>query len=75
MTPDPVLREQLIERARTLAVDRGWTWRDPIEITAAAHRGEPVWEVRSNALTLGQNVRVVLRRSDHAILEAGYLSR
>ncbi len=73
--PDAALRDQLIERARKLAEERGWTWREPVEITPAAHREEPVWVIRTNVLMLGQNVRVVLRRSDHAILEAGYLPR
>jgi hypothetical protein len=73
--PDAVLRDQLIERARSLAKEREWVWRDPVEITASAHRGEPVWVLRTNVLMRGQNVRVVLRRSDHTIMDAGYLPR
>jgi hypothetical protein len=73
--PDAVLRDQLIECARILAKKRGWTWHDPVDITAAAHNGEPVWVVRTNILMRGQNVRVVLRKADHTILQAAYLPR
>jgi hypothetical protein len=75
MKPDNLLRDKLIERARKLAIERGWTWHEPVEITAIAYGREPAWVIRTNALVRGQNMRVVLRRSDHAVLEAGYLPR
>jgi hypothetical protein len=75
MPLDDALRAGLIDVARRLADSRGWPWIEPITVTAVAHRGEAAWEVRSNALALGRNVRVVLRRSDSTVLEAGYLPR
>lgn len=75
MTLDPSVRDQLIEQARKLAEERGWTWRDPVEVTAAAEKGEPVWVVRSNILMRSPSVRIVLRKSDHSVVHAGYLPR
>jgi hypothetical protein len=74
-TPDDTLRAQLISRAQKLAEERGWTWLDPVEVTSAAHRGHPVWIIRTNAVSRGRNARIVLRQSDHAVIQAGYLSR
>jgi hypothetical protein len=75
MDVEPELRDQLIECARVLASDRGWPWREPVEVTAGAEGGEPVWFVNSNYLMRGANVRIVLRRSDHSLVRAGFLPR
>jgi hypothetical protein len=75
MTPDPTLRDQLVEQARKLADERAWTWREPVEVTAAAHEGEAVWVVRTNVLMRSPSVRILLRQSDHAVVHAGYLPR
>ncbi len=75
MKPPALLAEQLVERARQLAIERGWSWHEPVEIKAGACHGESAWEIRSNALMLGQNVRVVFRRSDLELLDAAYLPR
>lgn len=74
-TLDDALRAQLIDLARKLATERGWTWLDPVTVTSAAHRDQPVWIIQTNILSRGRNVRVVLRQSDHAVVEAGYLPR
>lgn len=74
-TPDDTLRAQLISLAQKLAEERGWTWLDPVEVTSAAHGGDRVWIIRTNAISLGRNVRIILRQSDHAVIQAGYLSR
>jgi hypothetical protein len=75
MTLDPVVRAQLVEQARKLADERAWTWREPVEVTAAAYGGEAVWVVRTNVLMLSPSVRIVFRRSDHSLVHAGYLGR
>jgi hypothetical protein len=75
MMPDPVVRGQLIERAQKIAAERGWTWREPAEITAEAEKGEAVWVVRTNVMMRSPSVRVVLRRSDLSLVQAGYLPR
>jgi hypothetical protein len=75
MDLDASLRSQLIDAARAHAIGRGWTWLEPVEVTASSHRGEPAWVIRTNATMRGQNIRVVVRRSDNTIVEAGYLPR
>jgi hypothetical protein len=75
MAVDAVLRDQLIAEAKRIADQRGWTWREPIEVTEEAYANEPVWVVRTNVLMLGQSVRIVLRRSDRTVVHAGYLPR
>jgi hypothetical protein len=69
------LNEQLSEQARKLAEERGWTWREPVEITSGLHQGEPVWVVRSNVMMRSPSVRVEIRKSDLAIVQDGYLPR
>jgi len=75
MAIDPALRDELIEQVRQLAAERGWTWREPVEVTEGAHGNEPVWIVRSNVMMRSPSVRVELRRSDRAVVHAGYLPR
>ena len=72
---DANLRDQLVEQARKVAEERGWTWREPVEVTPSAERGEPVWIVRTNVMMRSPSVRIVLRRSDRALVHAGYLPR
>ena len=72
---DPKTRDQLIEQARKLANEREWNWLEPVEVTASAEGGEPVWIVLTNVPMRGQNVRIVIRQSDHAVVNAGYLPR
>jgi len=75
MAIDAALRDSLIEQARQVAADRGWTWREPIDVTEGAQGGEPVWIVRTNAMMRGASARIVVRRSDRAVVDAGYLPR
>ncbi len=75
MTLDSSLRDDLLRQARKLADERGWTWREPVEVTSRADRGEPVWVIRTNILMRSPSVRIVLRQSDLAVIRAGYLPR
>jgi hypothetical protein len=75
MDVEPELSSQLIRRARDLSIDRGWPWREPVAVTAATEVGQPVWIVESNYMMRGANIRIVLRRSDHALVRAGILPR
>ena len=69
---DPMLRTRLLDRAQKLAAERQWLWREPVDIT----RVHPdAWEIRTNAICLGANIRIVLRESDLAVLEAFFLPR
>ncbi len=75
MDLDPKVCDQLTEYARNLASERGWPWHEPVEVTGAAEGGEAVWIVRTNVRMRGQNVVIVLRRSDHSLVRAGFLPR
>ena len=75
MTLDPSLRDQLIEQARKLAEEHGWTWREPVEVTAAAEGGQAVWKVRTNILARSPSIIIVFRQSDNTLLRSGYLPR
>ncbi len=75
MILDMNLREQLIDQTQKLAQERGWTWREPVEITSGFTQGEPVWIIRTNALMLSPSVRVIFRQSDLSVIRVGYLPR
>ena len=75
MAIDARLREALIAQARQVADERGWTWREPVEVIEGAHGTEAVWVVRTNALMRSPSVRIELRRSDRTLVHAGYLAR
>ncbi len=72
---DAELRDKLIGQARKLADERGWTWREPVEVTSGLERGDPVWVICTNVLMRGTNVRVVLRKVDFSVVHAGFLPR
>jgi len=75
MAIDPQLEAQLVEAAQKLAGERGWTWREPVEVGSAAEGGEPVWVLRTNALMRSPSVKIVFRKSDLSVVRAGYLPR
>ena len=75
MKPDPELRDQLVAYARIVALERHWPWQEPIEVTSAVEAREAVWVIHSNVLVRGMNVRVVVRRSDHSLVQASFLPR
>jgi hypothetical protein len=68
--------QRLLEVARELAVEREWPWIEPVEIRLeTAAPGHKTWSVKTNILAVGRNVRVLIRESDLAVLEAGFLPR
>jgi hypothetical protein len=75
MIADTELRKHLVARAQEVAKEREWTLLEPIEITSGSEAGEAVWIIRSNSQTRGRNASIVVRRSDHALVRAGYLAR
>lgn len=71
-------REDAIARARAVALERGWPWREPVRV----HRefafvlfGRMRWVVETNAEHRGANVRVVVDAEDGEIVLAAYLPR
>ena len=75
MTINPDLRNRIVDQARALAVERGWSFNEPIDVTPGTEDGEAVWIVTSNYMSLGRNAKVVLRQADHSLKRAGYLPR
>jgi hypothetical protein len=72
---DQELSNQLTEIARCHAEERGWTWRGEVKITDESFKGEAVWAVHSNAMMRGINARILIRKSDLAIVHSGYMPR
>jgi hypothetical protein len=66
-------REQAIRKARAIANERGWRWREPVYVTerrdmvAYGRRRIEVW---SNAGSIGANVRVVFDAQTGKVLRA-----
>ncbi len=75
MNPDPDTLQRLLALGRQVAAERGWSWREPVDVRAAVEQGEPAWVLRTHHLMRGSNVRLVFRRSDLALLDAGWLPR
>jgi hypothetical protein len=65
----------MTERAREISAERGWTWRDPVEIAPALEGGVPVWVLRTNTMARGPSVRISFLRSDLTVVSVGYLPR
>jgi hypothetical protein len=70
--------EEAIERARALAEERGWTWREPVRVTERRDfvlLGRRRLCVRSNADSRGTNVLVELDAETGEVLHAAWLPR
>jgi hypothetical protein len=73
-----ISEQQAVERARSIARERGWTWREPVRVTRSRRFvlfGRERWSVRSNANMRGAIVFVVIDAHDGALLHAGYVPR
>jgi hypothetical protein len=70
--------EEAIRRARALAEERGWDWRDPVRVTETrrfvlfGRKRVTVW---SNAHSRGANVVVELDAEAGDVLRAAWLAR
>jgi hypothetical protein len=72
--PDP--RPRLLEIARGVAAQRGWSWLEPVDIRlSSSGTAGRVWTIRTNAHEVGMNVQILIRESDGSIVQAGYLPR
>jgi len=70
------LRNQLLQAARQYAENQAWPWLEPIEVELAdSVPGKRVWSVRTNAFAVGLNIRMRIRESDFAVVEAAFLPR
>jgi hypothetical protein len=75
MKPLEEIPAELLNVAQREADLRGWTWRAPVHSRLQYESGARVWSIRTNAHSLGSNIRMKIRESDQAILEAVFLPR
>lgn len=69
--------EEAIAVARSVADANGWPWLEPTRVRKYRSWwiGPALWEVQSNAESLGMNARVVLEDATGQVREKGYLPR
>jgi hypothetical protein len=67
--------EEAVAAARRTVEERGWTWREPVNVRASTWRQEPVYEVQTNFGNRGSNALVIVHRGDGSVLHAAYLPR
>lgn|GEM_PF-894399 len=66
-------RDQAIRKARAIAMERGWRWREPVcvaerrDMVSFGRRRLEVW---TNAGSIGANVRVVFDAQTGKVLRA-----
>ena len=69
--------DQAIDRAKAIADERGWTWREPIH--AETYRPWFVlplpWRVVSNYQARGMNVRIEIDDATGEVLSGNYIPR
>lgn len=74
----PLTPAEAIERARSIARERGWPWVGAVRVSGsllAATFGPRTREVLSNAGRRGCNVRVVVDIDTWEVLDAVYFAR
>ena len=70
------LEHKLLSIAKATATEHGWPWIEPVSINV--ERGvvpQRVFSVRTNAHAIGCNIRMLIRESDFAVIEAVFLPR
>ncbi len=73
---EPSVQTRVLAAARAAAADRGWPWREPVEVQLQRAGGaDRLWLVRTNIFAVGQSVRLVIRERDLAVIDAGFLAR
>jgi hypothetical protein len=70
------LRAKLLEVARHYADERAWSWVEPVELVMATSGPEGrIWSLRTNVQARGRNIRMRIRESDLAVIDAAFLPR
>ena len=73
-----ISREEALDRARALADERGWPWREPVEVSRTRSLivfGRERWLVTTHVGFRGGNVRIEIDAGSGAVVSAGYLPR
>jgi hypothetical protein len=71
-------KEEAVDAAREIASQRSWPWVGPVRVqTTSGHVffGRRCLEVRTNADSRGQNVRVVFDAATGEMVSANWLAR
>jgi hypothetical protein len=71
----PLSEAEVLEIARRYADERGWTWREPVNVRPVRHEGAAAFRVDTHVGFRGVNARIVVRAADGSVLDAGYLPR
>lgn len=69
------IEERILEVAKSFIADKSWPWLEPVRIESMLRSGEKAWRVRTNIRCRGRNVRLLIRESDFAVIESGYMPR
>ncbi len=71
-----ISKQKFLSMTKDATLKRGWPWVEPIKITEdKAVSGEKAWRIRTNMSAAGRNVRIVIRKSHLAVIEAMLLPR
>jgi len=69
-------RRKFIVVGKAVAAARGWPWIEPVEVRLDRTTSDQrFWTIRTNALSKGRNIRLLIRESDLAVIEAAFLPR
>lgn len=70
------MKQRVLEAAKVFIERQSWPWIEPVEMKLTATAGgEKAWSIWTNAQTRGNNVRLLVREIDLAVLEHKFLPR
>jgi hypothetical protein len=73
-----ITKEEAIAKARAIALEKGWTWREPVLVKrerAFMIFGRANWRLMSSADRRGGNVNVRIDCKTGAVLSTGFARR
>ena len=69
-------RQKFIAVGKAVAAAQGWPWIEPVEVRLDRTTSDQrFWTIRTNASSRGRNIRLLIRESDLAVIEAAFLPR
>jgi hypothetical protein len=70
------LKGKLLAIAKTIATEHGWPWIEPVTINIEKGVApQRIFSVITNMHAVGCNIRMSIRESDFAVIEAVFLPR
>jgi hypothetical protein len=73
-----VTADEALDVARAVAAAEGWPWQEPVAVRRQKSWiffGSASWEVRTNAESLGSNVRIVIDEATGQVTDKHFLPR